>query len=78
MTRVTFADGRIGRSTDVEPLELDAETIFDVEQAILRYARKYLISTTIWLDNDAHGGDVWAGMRKVAHFTIETAQEAIG
>lgn len=71
-TRVTFTDGRIGRHSGLAVMELETNDITEVQDRIMAFARTKLTSKTIWLDADNFGGDIWAGMRRVAHFTIET------
>ena len=74
--RVSFEGNKIGRATDVAPLEVETDDLLELANKILAYVRRSLISSNVWLDADQFGGDVWAGYRRVAHFTIETAEGA--
>lgn len=72
-TTVTFKDSRIGRHRDVAPLVTEATEPLPILDAVERYARRFLGSRDVDSDFFPHMnyGEVYAGVRIVARFTVD-------
>lgn len=75
--RVTFQNGRIGRSHDVAPLIVHAEDVGGLAEAVYDAARPHLLSRypEVVIDQPDEDGPpvglVFAGFHTVARFSIE-------
>ena len=71
--KVTFVDGRIGRTRDVAPQEFKArDEGYALAEQIDRFARKYLMSNGVEVVTFSNGeGSIAAGFHIVGRFTWE-------
>lgn len=71
--RVTFEDGRVGRTRGVEPQEFEVSETRPLSRQLHRFVRQYLRSREVELDffTDGTGEVVVGGFRTVGRFIVE-------
>lgn len=74
--RVTFKDGRVGRTRGLEPQEFEAEDADGLAEAVYRFARRYLASQYPSVGVDLEEGRGWIDAGRAASFSVEEATPA--
>lgn len=73
---VSFQDGRIGRDHNIRPRAFHADDYGGLAQAVLKYARRHLLSAypEVMIDHPSEDAEpyglIFAGARAVSHFDI--------
>jgi len=79
MPEFTVRFDRIGRNHNVKPLIVEARNADDLENKILRYARKWLVSrdVDIEFDPDKNNGFIVCGFHDGGSFTVESTMSQV-